>query len=223
MSENLNHPSEANDDPSIEHHFKGIGDRGKFAKTLREYGYSVTICNDDSTTSTRHVSPAEVVEQNRQREFLKQQFSHDIMAPNLYDRDYYQWLDVTATLLSEGRLNDLDVPNLLDELEAMGKSQKRAIESYLKVLLLHLLKWKYQPAMRPGSWRSSIRNSRLGISDRIEESPSLRELPELILEKCYGVARSNAADETGLDRSVFPEICPFTLVELLQEDFLPEN
>ena len=119
------------------------------------------------------------------------------MPLDLYDRDYYQWLDVTATLLSEGRLNDLDVPNLLDELEAMGKSQKRAIESYLKVLLLHLLKWNYQPTMRSGSWRSSIRNSRLGISDRIEESPSLRELPELILEKCYRVARSNAADETG--------------------------
>lgn len=145
------------------------------------------------------------------------------MALDLYDRDYYQWLDVTATLLSEGRFNDVDIPNLLDELEAMGKSQKRAIESYLKVLLLHLLKWKYQPEMRSGSWRSSIRNSRLGINDRIEESPSLREFPELILEKCYRVSRSNAADETGLDQSVFPEICPFTLAELLQEDFLPEN
>ncbi len=148
---------------------------------------------------------------------------HLDVAPNLYDCDYYQWLDVTTTLLSEGRLNELDVPNLLDELEAMGKSQKRAIESYLKVLLLHCLKWKYQPEMRSGSWRSSIRNSRLGIRDRIEESPSLQELPEQILEKCYGVARSNAADETGLDRSVFPAICPFTLTDLLQEDFLPEN
>jgi Domain of unknown function DUF29 len=155
--------------------------------------------------------------------YLIEILDSNTMPLDLYDRDYYQWLDVTATLLSEGRLNELDVPNLLDELEAMGKSQKRAIESYLKVLLLHLLKWKYQPGMRSGSWRSSIRNSRLGISDRIEESPSLRELPELILEKCYGVARSNAADETGLDRSVFPEVCPFTLVELLQEDFLPEN
>ena len=145
------------------------------------------------------------------------------MSLDLYDSDYYQWLNVTATLLSEGRLNDLDVPNLLDELEAMGKSQKRAIESYLKVLLLHLLKWNYQPTMRSGRWRSSIRNSRLGISDRIEESPSLRELPELILEKCYRVARSNAADETGLDQSVFPKVCPFTVAELLHEDFLPDN
>ena len=145
------------------------------------------------------------------------------MSLDLYNSDYYQWLNVTATLLSEGRLNDLDVPNLLDELEAMGKSQKRAIESYLKVLLLHLLKWNYQPTMRSGSWRSSIRNSRLGISDRIEESPSLRELPELILEKCYRVARSNAVDETGLDQSVFPEVCPFTIAELLHEDFLPDS
>jgi Domain of unknown function DUF29 len=145
------------------------------------------------------------------------------MPLDLYDRDYYQWLDTTAMLLSEGRLTEVDVPNLLDELEAMGKSQKRAIESYLKVLLLHLLKWKYQPEMRSGSWRSSIRNSRLGISDRIEESPSLRDLPEVLLEKCYCVARSNAADETGLDRSVFPETCPFTWLELFQEDALPED
>jgi Domain of unknown function DUF29 len=145
------------------------------------------------------------------------------MALDLYDRDYYQWLDSTATILSEGRLTELDVPNLLDELEAMGKSQKRAIESYLKILLLHLLKWKFQPEMRSGSWRSSIRNSRLGISDRIEESPSLKGLPEILLEKCYGVARSNASDETGLERSVFPESCPFTLLEILQEDFLPED
>lgn len=67
------------------------------------------------------------------------------MDSTLYDRDYYQWLTETAYLLAEGRLSEMDVPNLLDEIEAMGKSQKRAIAAYLRVLLLHLLKWQYQP------------------------------------------------------------------------------
>lgn len=143
------------------------------------------------------------------------------MDGTLYDRDYYQWLTETAYLLSEGRVSELDMPNLLDEIEAMGKSQKRAIASCLKVLLLHLLKWQYQPERRTGSWQSSIRNARLGILDRIEESPSLKIYPETILAKCYRVARANAADETGLPLIAFPEHPPFTFDEILAETFLP--
>lgn len=103
------------------------------------------------------------------------------MDRTLYDRDYYKWLTETAYLLSDGRWTEVDVPNLLDEIEAMGKSQKRAIASYLRVLLLHLLTWKYQPEPRSGSWRSSIRNARIAIAERLEESPSLKLYPETIL------------------------------------------
>lgn len=145
------------------------------------------------------------------------------MELNLYDRDYYQWLTEAATALNAGRWNDLDVANLVDELDAMGKSQKRAIESYLKILLLHLLKWTFQPGMRSGSWRSSIRNARLGICDRIEESPSLQDYPATCLKKCYRVARANAADETGLSIDQFPANCPFALADILREDFLPQD
>lgn len=143
------------------------------------------------------------------------------MDSTLYDRDYYQWLTETAYLLSEGRLSEMDVPNLLDEIEAMGKSQKRAISSYLRVLLLHLLKWKYQPEKRTGSWRSSIRNARIAIAERMEESPSLKSYPETVLAQCYRTARANAADETGLPLATFPETSPFSLEESLSEDFLP--
>jgi predicted DNA-binding ribbon-helix-helix protein len=143
------------------------------------------------------------------------------MDSTLYDRDYYQWLTETAYLLAEGRLSEMDVPNLLDEIEAMGKSQKRAIASYLRVLLLHLLKWQYQPEKRTGSWRSSIRNARLAIAERIEESPSLQSYPETVLPQCYRTARANAADETGLPLSTFPETPLFTLAEILAEEFLP--
>jgi predicted DNA-binding ribbon-helix-helix protein len=143
------------------------------------------------------------------------------MDSTLYDRDYYQWLTETAYLLSEGRLSEMDVPNLLDEIEAMGKSQKRAISSYLRVLLLHLLKWQYQPQKQSGSWRSSIRNARIALAERLAESPSLKSYPETVLSQCYRAARANAADETGLPLATFPETPPFDLQDILSEEFLP--
>jgi predicted DNA-binding ribbon-helix-helix protein len=143
------------------------------------------------------------------------------MDSTLYDRDYYQWLTETAYLLSEGRLSEMDVPNLLDEIEAIGKSQKRAISSYLRVLLLHLLKWQYQPQKRSGSWRSSIRNARIALAERLAESPSLKSYPETVLSQCYRAARANAADETGLPLATFPETPPFDLQDILSEEFLP--
>ncbi|MBF2049271.1 DUF29 domain-containing protein [Leptolyngbya sp. NK1-12] len=139
----------------------------------------------------------------------------------LYEQDYYRWLTETAAALADGRFSELDVLNLVDELESMGKSQKRAIESYLNVLLLHLLKWKYQSNHRSGSWKSSIRNSRRAIQKRIAESPSLRTYPKTVFLECYAVARENAADETELPLEVFPELPPFTFEQVLDETFLP--
>lgn len=139
-----------------------------------------------------------------------------------YETDYYRWLVDTAYLLEEGRFSELDVLNLVDEIEAMGKSQKRAIESYLKVLLLHLLKWRYQPDLRCGSWQGSIFNARKGIAKRIQESPSLKSYPAIILQECYEIARFNAHLETGLALTVFPEDSPFSLVQILDERFMPD-
>ncbi|XPM52555.1 MAG: DUF29 domain-containing protein [Leptolyngbya sp. IPPAS B-1204] len=139
----------------------------------------------------------------------------------LYEQDYYRWLTETAAALADGRFSELDVLNLVDELESMGKSQKRAIESYLNVLLLHLLKWKYQSNHRSGSWKSSIRNSRRAIQKRIAESPSLRTYPKTVFLECYAVARENVADETELPLEVFPELPPFTFEQVLDETFLP--
>lgn len=141
------------------------------------------------------------------------------MDKTLYDRDFYQWLTETAYLLAEGRLSELDVTHLIDEIESMGKSQKRAIESYLNVLLLHLLKWKYQPNHRSGSWKSSIRNSRRAIQKRIQESPSLTSYPKTVFLECYALARENAADETGLPLEIFPETPPFTIEQVLNQEF----
>lgn len=142
------------------------------------------------------------------------------MDKTLYDRDFYQWLTETAYLLAEGRLSELDITHLMDEIESMGKSQKRAIESYLSVLLLHLLQWRYQPDRRSGSWKSSIRNSRRAIQKRIQESPSLTSYPEIVFLECYALARENAADETELPLNIFPETPPFTIEQALNQEFL---
>ena len=141
------------------------------------------------------------------------------MNGTLYDRDYYQWLQETASILAEGKFSELDIPNLIDEIESMGKSQKRAIESYLNVLLLHLLKWQYQPGHRSGSWRSSIRNSRRAIEKRVKESPSLKSYPESVFLECYELARENAADETGLPLETFPKHPSFNVEQALDESF----
>lgn len=138
----------------------------------------------------------------------------------LYEKDYYQWLIQTATLLKRKEFTELDIENLIEEIESLGKSEKRAIRSNLVVLILHLLKWRYQPEKQSRSWKSSIREHRRRIGDLLIDSPSLKNyLPE-ILSSCYLAAKKQASDETGLSIVAFPEVCPFSVVECLDEDFL---
>jgi hypothetical protein len=138
----------------------------------------------------------------------------------LYEKDYYQWLRQTATLLKKKDFTELDLENLIEEIESLGKSEKRAIRSNLVVLILHLLKWRYQPEKQSRSWKSSIREHRRRIEYLLIDSPSLKNyLPE-ILASCYLAAKKQASDETGLSVIAFPEECPFSVVECLDEDFL---
>jgi hypothetical protein len=139
-----------------------------------------------------------------------------------YDEDHHAWLLEQIALLESGRYGEIDIPHLVEELQAVASSHRHAIESRLGVLLLHLLKWRWQPERRSGSWESSIIEQRSRIARRVEESPSLRSHPAEILEEEYRVARRRAAAETGLSLSAFPERCPFTIDEVLDPDFLPE-
>lgn len=141
---------------------------------------------------------------------------------NLYEYDFNLWVEATAQLLREGRLTELDVVNLLEEVESMGNSDKLALSSNLVVVLLHLLKWQYQPNKRTRSWEKSIAEHRRRIDDRFEISPSLKRYYVQIFDKCYRNARKQAKIETRLPLAHFPEICPFTSEQVLDEDFLPE-
>jgi hypothetical protein len=117
----------------------------------------------------------------------------------------------------------LDLAHLVEEIEDLGNEQRHAVESHLRILLAHLLKWVYQPQRRQRSWRVSIGNARAEIAQRLRTSPSLHgQLPKL-LGWAYPKARRLARDETDLSLATFPELCPWSPEQLLDEDFLPEE
>jgi hypothetical protein len=146
----------------------------------------------------------------------------DTVNLTLYEKDYYLWLENTIQLLKDGQLSALDINHLIEEIEDMGISQKNALESNLIVLLMHLLKWKYQPQKQTGSWRSSIREHRRRILKALRNSPSLKRYFEEIFEEVYQEARLQASDETELPLETFPSECPFTQEEIFNPDYLPD-
>ena len=139
-----------------------------------------------------------------------------------YASDYNLWVQQTAKLLREHRWQDIDLENLLEEIEDLGKSERRGITSQLTRLLLHLLKWKYQPQRRSDSWLDSISDARLQIELALQDSPSLKVYPLEQLDKSYQRARRSASKQTGLPLTTFPEKCSFLLEDILNEDWLPE-
>ncbi len=143
--------------------------------------------------------------------------------PGLYERDFYEWSQGMARALREGRLGDLDIENVAEEIESLGRSDKREIGNRLGVLLVHLLKWRFQAEARSSGWWGTILTQRDGIRALIEESPSLRRHPAGVLAKEYQQARKVAAIETGLPIETFPELCPFRIEQVLDDDFLPQS
>jgi DNA-binding transcriptional regulator YdaS (Cro superfamily) len=138
-----------------------------------------------------------------------------------YDRDYFGWTMRQAALIAERRFGELDLEHLVEEIEDLGRSEKREIENRLGVLLVHLLKWHYQIERRSGGWASTIIEQRARLLKRLQESPSLGGYPSEILEEEYAVARARAAAETGLDVASFPARSPYTVDQILDPDFMP--
>jgi len=143
------------------------------------------------------------------------------MQPSLYEQDLYKWAMHSARLLREKRFSEIDIVHLAEELESMGKTELRALESRLVVLLVHLLKWEFQPAQRSKSWQRTLIEQRKRIARLLEDSPSLRpKLPELLAD-AYESALRWAADETGLDEADFPQACRYELAQVLDPGFYP--
>jgi hypothetical protein len=138
------------------------------------------------------------------------------------DEDFFLWTQRQARLLRERRFTLLDAENLAQEIEDMGKRDRRELESRLRVLVMHLLKWQFQPRARSGSWRATIREQRKELSKLLADSPSLRREVERYLQSSYPDALANAADETGLPRSTFPAALPYTDNQVLDPTYMPE-
>ena len=139
-----------------------------------------------------------------------------------YNADFYGWTQEQAALLRAGRLTDIDIENLIEEVETMGRSEKRELSNRLTVLLVHLLKWRYQAFRRGVSWELTIKNQRLDLNDVIDDNPSLKpEIPK-ILDSAYCKARNTAAKETKITLSVFPDQCPWTLQQIMDDAFFPD-
>ena len=142
---------------------------------------------------------------------------------SLYEQDFHLWLQTNINLLKEGNFAEIDLENLLEELESMGKSDKNSLKSNLKILLMHLLKYKYQTKKRTNSWLYTIREHRQRLRDTFKTSPSLYRFFEDIFNESYQDARELAADETGLSIQIFPPESPFSKEEVLNPDFLPAD
>ncbi|MTJ08394.1 DUF29 domain-containing protein [Anabaena sp. UHCC 0204] len=139
---------------------------------------------------------------------------------NLYEQDFYLWIETISKQLKAGKIAEIDLANLIEEIESMGKSEKRELKSRLIVLLMHLLKWQYQPEKRSESWRSTITEQRICIELLLEDSPSLQPLLIEIFADCYEKARLRASEETGIKLNFFPKESPFSLEETLKNYFL---
>ena len=141
----------------------------------------------------------------------------------LYETDFYQWALGNAALLKAGRFGELDIEHLVEEIESMSRSERRELLSRLVVLVTHLLKWHYQPERQGNSWKNTIKVQRLSLHKLLAENPSLK--PQLVpmLVEAYEEARLQAAAETDMDDSVFPEACPFSLDEVFRRDYFPNE
>jgi hypothetical protein len=140
----------------------------------------------------------------------------------IYEQDLVLWAKDTAQLLREKHWEAIDLEHLIEEVEDLGKSERSAIASQMERIMVHLLKWQYQPQRRSDSWLDSINDGRSQIRRKIEDSPSLQGYPEQILDKEYTRSRREAARQTGLEVNIFPELCPFSVDQVIK-DWLPDD
>lgn len=139
----------------------------------------------------------------------------------VYEEDFHRWLQANVEIIRLGNVSEIDAEHIAEELEAMGKRERRELVSRLTVLLAHLLKWQYQPSHRSRSWQNTLTVQRGELSDLLEDSPSLRAELEQYIDRAYARARLLAEDETGLQASAFPSDCPYALEAILDPAFLP--
>jgi len=144
------------------------------------------------------------------------------MTATLYTTDFYAWTQRQAQLLRHEAFEEIDWQNLAEEIESLGRSEKRELSNRLRVLILHLLKWQWQPEYRSRSWRSSIHVQRRDLGRLLKDNPSLRPTIGDVVKDVYSEAAEEAVEEMGLLRSPFPSACPYLVEQIFDSEFWPE-
>ena len=144
---------------------------------------------------------------------------------DLYERDFYRWATKQAARMREKQLElealGIDWTNVAEELDTLGRSEKRELRTRLGVLLLHLLKWLYQPTHQSISWRLTIEEQHDSVAEILADNPSLKPMLDPTLKEVYKDARRKAISESGLGQGAFPPDCPWTSAQVLDSNFLP--
>lgn len=144
------------------------------------------------------------------------------MSTVTYEQDFYGWTVEQVALLQNKQFDQIDLEHIIEEIESMGKAERNQLRNRLTVLLMHLLKWQYEPSRRCTSWVQTIREQRRAIPRLIKENPSLKSsLADLLLD-AYSNAVEDAADETNLPISLFPTDCPWSYTQFMDKEFFPD-
>lgn len=144
------------------------------------------------------------------------------MASTLYETDFYNWIQEQSALLKAGRLSELDIENLIEEIETVGRSEQRECKSRLTILLMHLLKWQYQPDHRCNSWKYTLRYQRKDLLSVLKDSPSLKTKMTDYMLDVYPQSVADAAEETGVLKNDFLVDCQWTFEQVIDDEFFPE-
>jgi Domain of unknown function DUF29 len=142
-------------------------------------------------------------------------------AIDTYETDFYAWTQEQAELLRAQKWSQIDLPNLIEEIESLGKQQRQELRNRLSVLIGHLLKWEYQPQHRSRSWLATLRVQRRDILRLLKDNPSLNSYLNEALQEAYENAKDLAMGETDLPEQTFPSHCPYSLNEILGDRFYP--
>ncbi|MHC5933944.1 DUF29 domain-containing protein [Nostoc sp.] len=140
---------------------------------------------------------------------------------NFYEADFYTWTQEQANFLRHHQWNQLDLPNLIEEIESLGRKERQELRNRLSILIGDLLKWEYQPKQRSRSWLATIRVQRRETLKFLSENPSLKPYLEEALQESYENGRDLASGETNVSLSTFPKQCLYPFEEILSDRFYP--
>jgi hypothetical protein len=143
------------------------------------------------------------------------------VALSLYDADFYAWTQEQAEFLRDGKWSQLDLVNLIEEIESLGKQQRSELRNRLSLLIGHLLKWEYQSNRRSRSWLNTIRLQRMDVLELLAENPSLKPYLQEGIQAAYKKGLLLAVGETNLPVKTFPSECLYSLEEILSDGFYP--